>query len=526
MPGYYPTWQPSQTVGSAANLEYGGRYTRTGWPTGQTSVEYVPDAQPSTAPYISPYLLRNETTPGGAPTNGHTADNYLSPFVPQEAVWYSPDARSSTRVAWDSGLYLRQDIDIGHSQIQAGPLFIDFTQIEADALYSDISGPYSKIVPSDGFIAAIGLYFNIDLRLSTRTFLTASGVAYYVPTSNRFGLYLLGGSNTYAHFEHSFEWGRWDVTVFDYLDVLTPLSYLLQNAATSPAYDRSGLYTLGFLTSGFDHPFDSDLLYIRNTVGIRGATFLGPDVRLSTGYEHYDDWFGGNLHHLANLDHYYAGVFYEPKDWWFMPWATYDAYFFDNYGSSLQQVYVGATMPFSPSLSAYARVGWAWLGGHAGRGIDDGNLVWDVGVNHRISPSWTESLAVGNSYRISPLLATTSGLYATYTISFTPPESRFFASGSVTYAHIEPQSETDWLATVMAGMNIDEYTSIRGIVMYSPSDWDSGNRSIWMYRAELDRILTPTVNLRLIYQYTDYETTQFNSSYRDQLIMLSITKAL
>jgi len=528
-PGYYPTWQSSQPpVGYYRSDQASpGRYGVKGFPAGQTTMEYPGEVPPGTAPMISPYLLRGEVTPSGEPTYGHVADNYLSPFCPQTAVWYSPDGRSSTSLSWNGGLYLHQDVDIQYAQIQAGPLFVDFTSIEADALYSDISGPYAHSLPPSRFIAAIGLYFNVDLRLSPRTFLTVSGAAFYVPTSNRVGLYVSGGDSAFAQFEHSFEVGRWDVTLFDYLDAITPLSYIMQHAS-SAAYDRSGLYTLGFLGQGFEHPFDSDQFYLRNTVGIRGSTFLGPDLRLSTGYEHYDTWGGHGFEHLTNLDHYYAGMFYEPKDLWLMPWATFDSYWYDGYEGSLQQFFVGATMPFSPTLHGYARVGWAWQGGRLGKGINDGNLVWDVGLSHQISSEWSESVAIGSSYRISPLLQTTSGLYSSYQISYTPQDSRLFASAGVTWTHDEPGGANSWLATAMVGYNIDERTSARALVLYSPSDWNGGdgNRTIWLYRAELDHNLTDTLSLRLIYQYTDYDTTQAGSSYQDHMLMLSLTKSL
>ena len=528
-PGYYPTWQssqPSATGGSAPGLLYGGRYTRTGWPTGQTTMQYRDDLQPGTAPMISPYLLRNDLTPGGQPTNGHTADLYLSPFVPGTAVFYSNGDRTNTRISWDAGLSLHQDVDVQYAQIQAGPLFINFTQIEADLLYSDISGPYAQSLPSDGFIAAVGLYFNIDLRISPRTFFTLAGALFYVPTSYRVGFYLTGGNAAFAQFEHSFEVGTWDVTIFDYVDAISPMNYLLQNLNSS-AFDRSGLYTLGFITQNFDErPFSR--VYYRNTVGIRGSTFLGPDLRFSTGYEHYDTWQGNGDHlvHEFNLDHYYAGLFYEPKDLWLMPWVTYDAYEYDNYSGSLQQVFAGATMPISPEIQAYARVGYAWLSGHNGRGIDDGSLVWDVGISQKLSLAWSHSLAVGDSYRISPLLQTTSGLYGTYTINYAPPESRFSAAASVTGEHSEPYKNDQWLATATAAYTIDERTTARALVLYSPAVFEGGNRSVWLYRAELDRELTSTLSLRLIYQYTDWDTTQFNSSYQDQMVMLSLTQKL
>ncbi len=527
-PGYYPTWQSSQPpIGYyRSDRSSSGRYAATGWPTGQTTMEYPGEVPPGQAPTISPYLLRNEVTPGGEPTYGHVADNYLSPLCPQTAVWYSQDGRSSTTVNWNAGLYLHQDVDIQYAQIQAGPLFIDFTSIEADALYSEISGPLSQRLPSDGFIAAIGLYFNVDLRLSPRTFFTMSGAAFYVPTSNRVGLFLTGGSSPYAQFEHSFEIGRWDVTLFDYLDVVTPISYLMQYGS-SAAYDRSGLYTLGFLRPGFEHPFDSDQFYLRNTVGIRGSTFLGPDLRFSTGYEHYDTWGGSGFEHL-DLDHYYAGLFYEPKDLWLMPWATFDSYWYDGYSSSLEQFFVGATMPFSPTLQGYARVGYAWRDGRLGKGIEDGSLVWDIGLSHQITREWSESAVVGSSYRISPLLQTTSGLYASYQISYSPQDSRFFASAGVTWAHDEPGGANAWLATATLGYKIAERTSASFLVMYSPADWEGGdaNRTIWLYRAELDHNFTSTLSLRLIYQYTDYDTTQLGSSYQDHMLMLSLTKSL
>ncbi|MDB6120972.1 MAG: hypothetical protein JWO08_4753, partial [Verrucomicrobiaceae bacterium] len=240
----------------------------------------------------------------------------------------------------------------------------------------------------------------------------------------------------------------------------------------------------------------------------------------------YDIWYSKNLRYQGGIDHFNAGLFYEPRDLWFMPWATYDAYFFENYRESLQQFYVGATLPISRSLQGYVRAGYAWSEGDRGEGTEDGTFVWDVGLNHQIDRQWSQSAVFGNSYRVSPLLETTHGLYATYSLNFKSAYSSFFAGATATWAHIEPRGDYSSLYTAYAGFNIDDLTSVRGTVIYAPTDFAIGDREVWLYRAELDRLLTPTLTLQFIYQLTDYHTTPVDGSYVDNMFMIALSKKL
>jgi len=539
---YYPTWQQAPENQSIPHA--GGRTgpdgsvpDRSGWVTGNATMQYPEDQGTATAQLMNPYLLHDAKDANGNPTPGHRVDDILSPFVPQYAVFYGEDGRSTTRVDANLGLYLQRDLDLEASQIKAGPLFIHFTQIDVIGLYSDLSGSYAAQEPgSDRFIGAVGLKFNIDLRLSPRTFLDVQGEVYYVLPVNRFGFYAQDSTQTYAHFEHSVEVDRWDLTFFDYLDVITPLSYLLRYGTDDSAFDRSGLYTVGFVNMpGFNHNFDSDLLYFRNSVGARASTFLQSDLRFTAGYEHYDVWYTGAFKHLPNLDHFDTGLFYEPKDLWFLPWTTYDAYISDGYREALSQWYVGATLPFSRAVQAYARVGWQWDQGNYGHGFNDGTLVWDVGVNHQIDQEWKQSLVAGNSYRISPILDQERGLYASYALSFTSQCCPLIAGVNATWLHQTPLDgnlggDYSSVFSGYVGYTLNDRTSVRGTIMYAPSDFPlqtgDGSSAIWLYRAELDRRLTPTLDLQFIYQLTNYHTSLPGSSYVDNLFMVTLSKRL
>jgi len=536
-PGYYPTWQPTK---NASNPHSEGvpspdnsGVDRSGWATGGATLQYPSNQQTDTAELINPYLLRNVTTPEGGRTAGGRVDDFLSPLVPQSAVFHLND-RSTTTVDTNLGLYLQRDLDLEASQIKAGPLFVHFYQIDAIGLYDDLSGPFAAQEPSsDKFIGAVGLKFNIDLRLSPRTFLDVQGEAYYVFPKSKFGFYLHDSTASYAHLEHTVEIDRWDVTFFDYLDVITPLSSLLTYGSNQAAFDRSGLYTVGYLNSHVSNPFDSQQLYLRNTIGLKVSSYLQSDLRFTAGYEHYDLWETDSLNHLPSVDHLSAGLYYEPRDLWFLPWTTYDVYATGGFSGELNQWYVGATLPISRAIQAFVRAGWAWNSGDYGSGVNDGLFVWDVGVNHHIDDQWNESAVVGNSYRYSPLLVETHGLYATYSLNYASNSSSLFAGISATWGHEYPLASTSSVFTGYAGFRLDPRTSVRGTVIYAPSDFTQpgagggrGNTDVWLYRAELDRNLTPTLDLQFIYQVTDYHTTVLGGSYVDNLFMITLSKRL
>ena len=523
MPGYYPTQQNS-LLGPVPGDHVPG-YSRTGWPTGDVNQQYRPDLPTDTAPIISPYLLRNNVTASGNPTIGRREDSLLSPFVPQSAVYYGEDG-SATRFDANLGLHLQRDVDVQNSQIKAGPLYIHFTQLDFIALYSDITGPYAKQIPDDGFIAAVGLTFDIDLRVSPRTFFEATGTVYYIPTNNAFGFYAGSGSLTYMRLEHSFELDRWDITLYDYFDMITPLSYLLTYGTRGSVADRSGLYNVGFFSGGFDQAFDGERIYFRNTAGVRASTFLSSDVRFSSSYEHLDIWSYQHLHYERGLEHINGTLTYEPRNAWFIPWLSYDGYIYDNYRAAFHQLFLGASMPFTRSLQAYGRVGWAWYSGDQGHGFDDGNLVWDVGLSHRINAQWNEDLVVGNSYRLSPIAEYSHGQYATYDIAYQSLYHSIYAGGSATWAHIEPMGDYSSIYTIYVGERFSDRTSVRGTMIYAPTDFTSGTRTVWLYRAELDHLLTPTLSMKLMYQLTDYHTTAVNGTYVDNLFFFMLSKRL
>ena len=521
-PGYYPTQQPSQYGGAVMDPGY----SRTGFPSGGIGgAQYRSDIPQDSIPIISPFLLRNNVTANGNATWGRNEDRFLSPFVPQSAVFYDEDG-SSTSVQANLGLYLQRDIDVQDAQIKAGPLYIRFTQIEAVGLYSDLSGPYAKNYPDDGFAAAIGLSFDIDLRISPRTFLTAQGTVYYLPLKNSFGFYASSTSATYLNLEHSFEIDRWNVTVYDYFDVYSPLSYLVTYGTRGSVGDSSGLYTIGSLPSHFEHPLDSDNVYFRNTAGVRASTYLSPDIRFSTLYEHLDLW-NDHFDHQVGIEHINGALTWEARGNWFVPWLMYDGYLYDDFGTGYHQIFLGASMPFNRTVQAYGRVGWAWNSGEVGSGFKDGTIVWDVGISHTIDANWRESIQVGNSYRLSPILEESHGQYATYDLSFHSLYSTFFAGGTATWAHLEPSNDYSSLYTLYAGENITDNTVLRGTMIYAPSDFGIGTRTVWLYRAEIDHSFSPTLSLKLMYQLTDYHTNaDTNGSYVDNLIMLTLTKRL
>jgi hypothetical protein len=179
---------------------------------------------------------------------------------------------------------------------------------------------------------------------------------------------------------------------------------------------------------------------------------------------------------------------------------------------------VGATFPFSKSLIAFARAGYTWDENW------DGSFLWDVYVNHRINSEWSQSAAAGYTYQLSPVGDDFLGYNARYSLNYASG-GRFSAGSFIQWGGNDLTNTEQWVAGALATVALDSRTSVQGTMFYLQEESDFGlSTDAWIYRAELLHSLSRTINLRLTYQLTDYETNPESGSYDENLFMLTLTK--
>jgi hypothetical protein len=476
--GYYPTWKPTQAQSAS-------EYDR-------TAAQYTPGSRS----YANPYFL-------------------TAPLVPTPAVWNPVGQGGQTTL--DVHPFARSAYP-PDAELKLGPLYVDLQSAELTMLYSDYNGPSTGDV-RDGFDMALGLNFGIYLQIGRSTYITGSGSLYYLPLDGAVGFLL--GSDTSIFLSHWMQLGSWDVTIYDSFDVYTPLDAF--NYGTDEGATISGRrYALG--AGAFaDRPFSEDQLFYRNTAGITAGTYIAPDVRLNVNGSHTDIW-DHDLNHSSQLDQIGTGLFYDSRAIWFAPYITYDAYFVDGqFDEPTQIVNVGATFPFSRSLTAYASVGYLWR--EADDGADNSSVVWNATLIHRINSCWTQSLNAGYSYLLGDLLEEFQGYHYSYSLNYSQPGG--LAVGAfVQWASndLEPKNEA-WVSGLYSSIQLDRRTNAGASVYYyketSPIESNS-----WLYQVYLQRVLTPTVYATLRYQYNDYNATDKTASFDESLILLTITKNL
>lgn len=500
-------------VGTGGQAPPYGYYST--WQSTEASRRYRADVMPASG--WNPHALEEIDVYSNRPEMYHRIDDYMTPLVPGEAMYHIPTDTGLTTVSGSSGLWLTRSFNPNDAEVKAGPLYIDVYSLELIGLYSDITGPFAETLPDDGFIASVGLTVRGLLKISQRTFLEATGTLYYVPTEGDVGFFFGGGGGTFVRFEHQTQIGNWDILFFDVFDVFHPLSQLLSDVGNS-ASALSGRYRLGYEYAFTDQPFSDEYLYFRNIVGVTATTMLTENLRLRLGYDHLDTWQTNDFEHGTQMEHFGAGLFYDSPDLWFMPWATYDLYFYEGFEDPRHQFLLGATFPFSRSLVAFARAGYTWDENW------DGSFLWDVYVHHRIDSAWSQSAGVGYTYQLSPIGDDFLGYNARYSLSYAPGD-RFSAGAFVQWGGNDLVGSEQWVAGATATQVLTSRTSAQGSIFYLQDENDFGFASdAWIYRAELLHSLSRTISMRLTYQLTDYDANTDNTSYDENLFMMTLTK--
>lgn len=457
---------------------------------------------------------------GGLDTGYVRSSNAMLSFmVPGEAVWTESLAGGSLREE------VRLGLPVGVSRVKrrvswaAGPFGVDVSSIGLVTLYSDLTGPGSTQLPDDGLLS--GVFFNtaLMLQLTDSAYLYVRATLYYLFTENRFGFYLGSGDVSMAKLSYTTRLRSWEIKFEDRLGVYTPLREALDDIEVDEIA-VAGRYRLGRFDVGTANPFSDKEIYFTNSAGVTASNWLNRDWKVRLHAERWDAWRSNSFEHVSKVNRLGGAVFYENEQLWMMPWATYDWYDFNDGQIIAQHAVIGATLPFSRTVQAYAKGSWTTVEFNEGRTFE--RPGWEVGAVHRITSAWSESLFGGNTFFINEIGDPFLGTYWRYTMSYAPKGSRFSSSAYVGQVANDLASLNSTTVGARLETRIAPRTRVTVAGVHSDSDTDSDSRQTDFVRVSLNHQFAPSISSTLSWQWSERESTTMRSDYVERLIMLSV----
>ena len=247
----------------------------------------------------------------------------LTPMIPNEAVWKEQVGEGVAREELHIGLPVTDSRHAGGDIGSLGPLGVDIYSMSTMALYSNLTGPYARVAPPDGFIAAISLKAAVLLQLSDTAYLRVRATVYYLPVENKAGFYFGSSDTSMANFSYIADIGRWTIQAGDRFSVFHPLSLLLEEYEVDEIA-VSGRYRFGRADTLRNLPFTAEDVYFHNIASINASTWLDDNLKLRLQAGQTDVWNAAGFMHTAQVEHAGAGLFYDSTEVWFMPGITYD----------------------------------------------------------------------------------------------------------------------------------------------------------------------------------------------------------
>lgn len=440
-------------------------------------------------------------------------------MIPGDAVWRQSSDLGETRGQLRPGLPISLSRRNRKVLWQAGPLAFDVNSVSAVALYSELSGPASSRYPDDGFLG--GLLFNMELmvHVTDSTYLHLRATPYYLFTENKFGLSLGdGGLSTAGVLSYATYLRSWEIKLEDRAGVYSGLHDLLDDLEVDEIA-VAGRRRLGRLDLSSANPFSEDELYFINAASVKATNWLDRDWKIRLLGERRDSWKTTDFEKRGNINRLGGAVFYDEADLWFMPWASYDWYDINDSQLTVQQVMLGVTLPFTPRFQVYAKAEGTRSESDTGKIRD--RPGWEVGMVHRITTAFSQSLFAGNTFYIDEIGDPFLGSYWRYSLRYAPRGGRFTASAFVGQLDNEL---SDYQSSTLGARLQQRFTprtslSLYGAVSEGELGEDSSRRT-QLARITLSHKLSKSLASRLTWQMLELDSSSLNGDLDEQLIML------
>lgn len=389
---------------------------------------------------------------------------------------------------------------LGEKFTRNSPLFFDVLNVSVLGAYGHGSRPSSV---GDGFIAGISTDIRGVLRLTDRTSFMVDGRLYLTwdedsGADSGFGLYFTSGQPTaFATLLHQVEWGTWDFTLFDYAGAISGWDMF-----RSQTYDGAFAATIGASIGIQDYEvdrgdwFDTNRAWLYNHSGLRAGTFIGRDWRFLAGFTRRDTWSFDGFDHRQGSELWDAGLYYNNNGWWFAPsinWTSYS----NDFEFVQHALWVNATAPLSPNITAYGGVGYTF-------GPDQGDrFLWRVGASWQMTDRLMSFFDYSQSYHSPDVGDSWLGTMLGYRVQWAiGPRAKIGYSASWTSA--DRTSDDVFSQGVFGDYALGNYCDLHALVGRQDRDANGISSDTMVYSLELRARLAARLFGVVGYRNSDY----------------------
>ncbi len=443
----------------------------------------------------------------------------LAPMIPGEAVWRQPVGNGVLQESAQLGLPVQVTRQQSRVSYALGPLEMELLSVGLVGLYSEASGTGEEALPDDGFLGALTLNGALSVRITDSARLRVRASLYYLFTENKLGFFFGNGDASSAQFKYVTGLGNWEIKLEDRFSVYFPLSDALDPIEVDELA-AAGRYRLGRPENTTSNPFSSDDIFFLNTVRLSASNWIAKNWKLRLSAEHWDIWRTDSFEHTNNVDRLGAGLFYDSRDSWFLPWATYDWYAINDSASIAQVASVGATLPFSDTLQGYVRGSWIDFEEENGRNFQ--RPGWEVGIIHNINQSLRHSIFGGQNFFLTDIGDPYLGSYWRYSMTYHPVGSWLSASFYVQQSESDLQDLNNLTIGARVDARLTERTQLAISASHTEGDNNFGDYSRDLLRLSVSRRLGHSLYSNLSFQYAQYESSYANFDFDELLLMLSL----
>ena len=436
--------------------------------------------------------------------------------------------------------FIEQGAEPENADIKAGPIFIKFHDLDGLLLYSD-NYQHRQTDRKSELLALIRLNLSVIAQLTDNLQFVASGSIIYLPLQNQLGftggsaynalgLFLFAAPLFATQMSYDTIIAGWPVTFYDQFEVHNG-SYA-SDAADSFRYfkgdyldrDENGGYILhssrnsptNTPSENLSPNYDASIVYMSNQVGADTERMLPGDIRLQMGARHEDIWYNNAVRGLPpSRDQFYASLETERPNMRFNMLLSYSATYVEGYPGITQQVNAGIFGPIDDQI---------FLNAGAGLYVDannhSGELFW-LFLSHEAGPYTEEQLGVSRTLSDFNDFVTTSEYYRI--------EQTLGPTLNAT-AFLEHEDSEDLIngdnasfGQELAGLNLSwqmgPLTTLNLYGIAERQDFANGGRTDTLTaRAVLNRIVTDSLTLQLLYQYQRAFSSLSGQSYFENLV--------
>lgn len=514
--GYYPTIDETMLLG--------GDYPRRG-----DSGNGPPDVRMQTEQGLYPYPNPGQgyRAPWGESLS--PLNPYLGFFAPREALIHDNGSSNPLRFGYyaDASFpLLVRDFSPERAMLKAGSTYFDLLYVGMTVLHSDYQGSQQFAKGSeDGWLIGIDFGLRGMVQFTDQFYLSLALTLIYLPLENDIGIGVGSGGapSAVASIDYQFEYGTWDVRLYD--NLLVGLGSDVFVGLSEEAFQQAGRYTFGFGDDrGSSDPFNGDSTFIANVIGFDAATPAWDDWRFWLSGRHTDSWQTWGFDDHRGQNSLSAILNYNGSALRFAPSAEYYLDHDQDSDNVDHRFYLGFKGRITENISLEGRAGYLWATGDSSY---SDSYLYSLAFFHEITRNTSHSLAGGRDYFNNDLTnETLIASYISYTISHTFTRS-LTGMAMVQYSEDEGEDFTGERTNAAVGLNYAFFNgynsaiSIRGAYEHLNGSNTPQDSDRWIGTVNYSQQLFTRITGNVFYQY---EESSGAEDFNEQLIGCSVRK--